>query len=105
MSMLANQVPVEALNMAMTQLMPDSNVVVLAMLPDNGEFVIPTEAQLADAMKRVAAENIEAYVDEVKSEPLIAAGYRLVVNKIAHIAHHQRSGCSRIAVLVSVFKL
>ena len=33
------------------------------------------------------------------------AGYRLVVNKIAHIAHHQRSGCSRIAVLVSVFKL
>ena len=39
MSMLANQVPVEALNMAMTQLMPDSNVVVLAMLPDNGEFV------------------------------------------------------------------
>ncbi|MFG6381475.1 MAG: insulinase family protein [Muribaculum sp.] len=72
MSMLANQIPVEALNMAMAELMPDSNVVVLAMLPDNGEFVIPTEAQLAEAMKKVAAENIEAYVDDVKSEPLIA---------------------------------
>lgn len=71
MSMLANSVPVEALNAVMGELMPDSNVVVLGMFPDNAETVVPTAEQLAEAMKRVEAENIEGYVDDVKTEPLI----------------------------------
>lgn len=71
MSMLSQQINVNMLNAVMGGLIPDNNTVVLAMLPDNGDFVIPTEAQLAEAMKRVAAEDIQAYVDEVKSEPLI----------------------------------
>lgn len=71
MSMLANSVPVEALNMITRELMGDSNVVVLGMFPDNAETPVPTKEQLAEAMKRVEGENIEGYVDAVKSEPLI----------------------------------
>ena len=71
MSALAEQIPVEAINQVFTQVMPDSNIVVLALLPDNGKYVIPTEQDIDAMMKRVQAENIEAYVDEVKSEPLI----------------------------------
>lgn len=71
MSMLANQLPVEMINMALPELIGDENVVVLAMLPEAEGFTVPTEAQLAAAMERVDAEEIEAFVDEVKSEPLI----------------------------------
>lgn len=71
MSMLANQLPVEVINMALPELITDKNVVVLAMLPETDEFTAPTEQQLAEAMKRVEAETIDAFVDEVKTEPLI----------------------------------
>lgn len=71
MSMLSQQLNVDMLNAAMAELVPDNNTVVMVMLPDNGEYVIPTKEQLAEAMKRVAAEDIEVYVDQVKSEPLI----------------------------------
>ncbi|MCM1504754.1 MAG: insulinase family protein [Muribaculum sp.] len=71
MSMLSQQLSVEMLNAAMAELVPDNNTVVMVMLPDNGEYATPTNQELADAMKRVAAEDIEVYVDQVKTEPLI----------------------------------
>ncbi|MDE6115594.1 MAG: insulinase family protein [Muribaculum sp.] len=71
MSMLANQIPVEMINMALPEIVGDKNIVVLAMLPEAEGFAVPTEAQLAEAMQRVDAEEIEAFVDDVKSEPLI----------------------------------
>ena len=71
MSMLSQQLSVEMLNAAMAELVPDNNTVVMVMLPDNGEYTVPTKEQLAESMKRVAAEDIEVYVDQVKSEPLI----------------------------------
>ncbi len=71
MSMLANQVPVEMINMALPELIGDENIVVLAMVPEAEGFTVPAESQIAEAMNRVNAENIEAFVDEVKSEPLI----------------------------------
>lgn len=71
MSMLANQIPVDVINMALPELIGDKNIVVLAMLPEAEGFTVPTEAQLAEAMQRVDAEEIEAFVDDVKSEPLI----------------------------------
>lgn len=71
MSMLSQQLNVDMLNAAMAEMMPDNNTVVMVMLPDNGEYKIPTNEELAEAMKRVAAEDIEVFVDEVKAEPLI----------------------------------
>ena len=49
----------------------EDNRIVLAMLPEKAGMVIPTEEQLAAAMAEINAENIEAFVDEVKAEPLI----------------------------------
>lgn len=71
MNALANQIPVEAINQAVQQMVTDDNRVVLMMLPDKPGVVIPTEEQLAAAMGEVNGENIEAFVDEVKAEPLI----------------------------------
>ncbi len=71
MSLVANQIPVEAINMLLPEVITPNNRIVLALLPDKEGFVFPTEAELDDAMKAVDAENIEAYVDNVKSEPLI----------------------------------
>ncbi len=39
--------------------------------PDKGEFVYPTEEQLAEVIAKVDAETIEPYRDEMKTEPLI----------------------------------
>ena len=48
----------------------DDNRVVLVMLPEKEGVAIPTEAELAQAMQEVNGEEIEAFVDEVKAEPL-----------------------------------
>ncbi len=71
MNMIANQIPVEAINQALAQLVGNDNRAFLAILPDNGTQIIPTEKEVADLIAKVDAENIEAFVDEVKSEPLI----------------------------------
>lgn len=73
MQMLANQIPVAAINMAMKELVKDDNRVMLIMLPEKEGFTIPTEEALEAKLKAVDGENIEAYVDEMKSEPLIAS--------------------------------
>ena len=70
-NMLANQIPVEAINQTLKQMVTEDNRIVLAMLPEKAGLVIPTEEQLAAAMAEINAENIEAFVDEVKAEPLI----------------------------------
>lgn len=73
MQMLANQIPVAAINMAMKELITDDNRVLIVMLPEKEGYTIPTEQMLAETLKSVDGETIEAYVDEVKSEPLIAS--------------------------------
>ncbi|MDE6628656.1 MAG: insulinase family protein, partial [Muribaculaceae bacterium] len=71
MNAVANQIPVDMINMSVKEMVSDDNRVVLVMLPEKEGVLIPTDAQLADAMKEVDGETIEAFVDEVKSEPLI----------------------------------
>ena len=72
MNMLVNQIPVEAINQLFPQYIQADNRVLLALLPEKEGFVMPTEAELAEVIAKVDAETIEAYVDNVKSEPLIA---------------------------------
>lgn len=71
MNMVANQIPVDAINQTLKQYVTPDNRVVLMMLPAKDEILVPTEEQLAQAMKEVDGETIEAFVDEVKAEPLI----------------------------------
>lgn len=72
MNMLANQIPVEAINQAFAQYVTADNRVLLALLPETEGVAMPTEEELAQVVAAVDAETIEAYVDNVKSEPLIA---------------------------------
>lgn len=57
--------------MAIKELITADNRVVIAMIPDKDGYTVPTEESLAAAFNAVDGETIEAYVDEVKSEPLI----------------------------------
>jgi len=71
---LAEKVPVEAINGVLAQYMTgEDNRVILAMLADNKEGIYPTDEQLAAVITKVNAEDIKPFVDNVKTEPLIAA--------------------------------
>ena len=71
MKQIAQQIPVEMINMAAKELISDNNRVVSIMLPEKEGITLPTEAEVAAALAAVDAENIAPFVDEVKAEPLI----------------------------------
>ncbi len=67
-------VPVDAINQLFAQLVSvnDSNLVIFNMNPEKGGYVQPTEEGLLAAVHAAQKMNLEAYVDNVKNEPLIA---------------------------------
>ncbi len=69
--MLVPNIPVEAINSILPQMITADNRVLLALLPDKEGVNIPTEADFANALAAIEAEDIEPYKEEVKSEPLI----------------------------------
>ena len=69
---LAPNLPVDLVNQVVASLMSDSNLVVMAMLPEKEGLTYPTDAEIAQLLTSVAAEDITAYVDKVSDEPLIA---------------------------------
>jgi zinc protease len=73
MKQLVPNIPVEAINEAMKEYVPanDSNIVILNFNPEKEGSVYPTEAQLLEGLKNGRSEKIEAYVDNVKNEPLM----------------------------------
>lgn len=71
MNMVANQIPVEAINQTLAQLITNDNRVFMGLFPDNGEVRVPTEEDMTAVIAGVDAENIEPFVDDVKTEPLI----------------------------------
>ena len=92
MNQLAPNLPVELVNQVVTSLMSDSNLVLMAMLPEKEGLVHPTEEELAQLLAAVAAEDITAYEDKVSDEPLIAeepAGGKVVKVKDAKYGYKQ----------------
>ncbi len=71
MNMIANQIPVEAINQTLAQLITPDNRVFVAILPDAEGIHFPTDTEIAELIAKVDAEDIAPFVDEVKSEPLI----------------------------------
>ena len=71
---LAPMIAVENINELMPQLIQttDTNLVVLNFNPDKEGVLIPTAQQLKGAVDAAQAENLEAWVDNVKNEPLMA---------------------------------
>ena len=72
--MLAPNLPVEVVNEYAKELIneTDTNFVNLIMMREVEGATYPTEQELADIVKQVRSEKLEAYVDNVKQEPLIA---------------------------------
>lgn len=73
MKQIVPAIPLEAINQILPELVPgnDSNMVILCLNNEKEGNVYPTEAGLLNAVKEARAEKIEAYVDNVKNEPLI----------------------------------
>ena len=92
MNQLAPNLPVDVVNQLVKGLMSDSNLVVMAMLPEKEGLVHPTEEEIAQLLTEVAAEDITAYVDKVSDEPLIAeepVGGKVVKTKKAMYGYKQ----------------
>ena len=73
MNMIAKSIPVTAVNQMIGQLVGSDNRVVMGMFPENDKVKVPTEAQLAQIEKEISESQIDAYVDNVKTEPLITS--------------------------------
>ncbi len=69
--LLTSQIPVEAINMTMAQLISNDNRVAMIFMPEKEGYTVPTEQQMLDLVASVDAETIEPYKEEVKNEPLI----------------------------------
>ncbi len=73
MQQIAPNIPVQAINQMLPELISptDSNLVVMIMAQEKEGKVYPTEKDMAAAIAAARAEKIEAYVDNVKDEPLL----------------------------------
>ena len=73
MNQIVPMLPVDLVNQVLPQLISetDTNLVVVEYAREADGLTYPTEAQMAEAVKKVRAEKIEGYVDNVKNEPLM----------------------------------
>ena len=74
MQMLAPNIPVEVINMALPEMITDGdkNLVVMEWAREADGLTYPTEDDMRQAVAKARAEELTAYVDNVKNEPLIA---------------------------------
>ncbi|MFR5270585.1 MAG: hypothetical protein ACLTGI_08345 [Hoylesella buccalis] len=73
MKQMVPAIPVEAVNEYMKQLIPknDSNVVIINFNNEKEGAVYPTRQELLTALQTAKQQQVTAYVDNVKNEPLI----------------------------------
>ena len=71
MNQLVPNIPVEAINSILPQLIKDENIVINIFGPDKEGMIYPTEAEILDVLKKTKAEEITAYEDKVSDEPLL----------------------------------
>lgn len=69
MQQFAQMVDLNSINNTFKEMVTDDNRIVLCLLPESVK--IPSEEELAKAMAEVNAEEIEAFKDDVREDPLI----------------------------------
>lgn len=69
---IAPQIPVEAVNQTLLQLLGDDNIVIAVTGPEKEELTYPTEEELLAVLAGVKTETIEAYEGVSIDEPLVA---------------------------------
>jgi zinc protease len=65
-------ITLDEVNALAKSMVTDENLVISIMMPDKEGVEIPTDAEILEAYNTFNAEKVEAYVDNVKNEPLIA---------------------------------
>ena len=65
-------IPVEAINQTIKQLIGNENIVISVTGPQKEGLVYPTEEELLAVLASVQAETIEPYAEQVINEPLVA---------------------------------
>lgn len=68
---LAPNIPLQAMNMVMQQLVPDSNQVVIIAGPAKEGLKYPTKEEVISLLKGMKDLDLQAYVDKVSDEPLM----------------------------------
>ena len=71
MNQLAPNIPLQAMNMVMQQLAPDSNQVVIIAGPAKEGLKYPTKEEVINLLKGMKDLDLQAYVDKVSDEPLM----------------------------------
>lgn len=71
MNQLAPNIPLQAMNMVMQQLVPDSNQVVIIASPAKEGLKYPTKEEVINLLKGMKDLDLQAYVDKVSDEPLM----------------------------------
>ncbi len=71
MNKLAPNIPLQALNMTMQQLVPDSNQVVLIAGPEKEGLKYPTKEEVISLLKGMKSLDLKPYVDKVSDKPLL----------------------------------
>ena len=69
---VAPQIPVEAINQTLQQLLGDDNIVITVTGPEKEELVYPAEEELLGVLAAVKSDVIEPYVGVSIDEPLVA---------------------------------
>lgn len=71
MQQIAASTPLEYINKVMAGVITQDNRALMILAPEKEGLTLPTPEQLEKALAAVDAETIEAFVDNVKNEPLI----------------------------------
>ena len=71
MNQLVPNIPIEAINSILPQLIKDENIVINVFGPDKEAMVYPTEAEILKILQDTKVEEITAYEDNVSDEPLM----------------------------------
>ena len=71
MNQIVPNIPVDAINQMVKQLIGEKNIVLSVFCPEKEGMKYPTEAELKAVIDKVKAAKLEAYVDKVSDEPLM----------------------------------
>ena len=97
MQQIAPNIPVQAINQMLPELISvsDSNLVVMEWAQEKEGTVYPTEQDMAQAVSRARNAAIEAYVDNVKDEPLVDIT-KIQAGKIVSESQNQQLGYKQL---------
>lgn len=88
MNQIAPNIPIQAINEIVKQLITEKNQVVLIGGPDKENVAYPTKEEVIQAMKGMQTLDVKAYEDKVSNEPLITAnltGGKIVSEKAGEV--------------------